>query len=463
MKSQDLWSLILETIDEGIHVVDQYGVTIFYNRVASQLDGMQPEQVLGKHLLDAFPSLAQETSTLLRVLTTGQPIHNQHQTYMNKEGKWVDTINTTLPVLRHGECIAAVEIAKDYSRLQTLANRLTEIQAQMKTGQIGGREERRLRFYHLDQIITQDEKMLALIEQARRAARTNSPILVYGETGTGKELFVQGIHQASPRSGQPFIAQNCAALPASLLEGLLFGTVRGSFTGAVDRPGLFELADGGTLFLDEINSMPLELQAKLLRVLQEKQVRRVGGTQSQAVDVRIMAATNQKPLDAVEQGALREDLFYRLQVVALPIPPLRERLQDIPLLTQYFITSFKQQFTSPLEGVSAEVAKVFQQYSWPGNVRELKHVIEAAFNLSDGPLLKVSDLPDYLLDRNRYGSWQQSLSLQEQLFYYETQLIEEALLTTGGNLKKAAQLLGIPRQTLQYKLAKRRTIARKEK
>lgn len=465
----EMLQAILGTIDEGIHVVDASGITIFYNHVAASLDGLTQEEVLGKPLLDVFPSLDQQTSTLLQVIENGQPILNQPQTYTNWRGVRVETINTTLPVRVGKRLVGAVEVAKDIRKLRELSERLIDLQAQISKPKRTKQSEADGVIYHFEDIITGSEQMQKLIERGRRAARTSSPVLVYGQTGTGKELFVQSIHQASSRNGRPFIAQNCAALPASLLESILFGTTKGSFTGADDRPGLFELANGGTLFLDELNSMPLELQAKLLRVLQDGHIRRIGSERSVQVDVRVIAAVNEPPLELVNRGAMRADLFYRLNVVALELPPLRERKEDIDLLANHFIDKYNQRFGMRVTSVDSAVKKRFHSYGWPGNVRELEHVIEAAMNMVDGSVILAEHIPAHLWERgsleqhmegaepevialplmSEEGAWK----LPDVLRKTEAVLIEKAMSATGGNILQAAKLLGIPRQTLQYKLA----------
>jgi len=276
-------------------------------------------------------------------------------------------------------------------------------------------------------------------------------------------LFVQAIHQGSSRVNAPFIAQNCAALPANLLEGILFGTVEGAYTGAKDRMGLLEVAHGGTLFLDEINSMPLELQAKLLRFLQDGWIRRVGDANSRRVDVRIITAMNVAPEQAIEQGLIRQDLFYRLNTIVLELPPLRERKADITLLVPVFIERFNRLMNKRIKGVTREVLECFEHYSWPGNVRELEHIIEAAMSMSDGEWVGLDELPESFLGCKGYAQTTSSgiqvcqdvsLPLDEAMTAYERQMIRHALITTGHNISLAAKALGIPRQTLQYKLKK---------
>lgn len=286
--TEEMLQEVLHSIDEGIHVVNTEGITIFYIPVAAALDGMAVEEVLGTHVLEAFPSLTNKTSTLMQVLQTGQPIYNQRQTYTNRYGKRIVTINSTIPLRVGGRLAGALEVSKDVTRIQELAEQVIDLRRRIrKPGRKTAASEPRL--FRFEEILTRNLQMMKAIERAKRAAATRSPVLVVGETGTGKELIVQSIHSASPRRDQPFIAQNCAAIPSSLLEGILFGTVKGAFTGAEDRPGLFELADGGTLFLDEIQAMPADLQAKLLRVLEEGAVRRVGEGNARWVDVRILS------------------------------------------------------------------------------------------------------------------------------------------------------------------------------
>ncbi|MEK3746213.1 sigma 54-interacting transcriptional regulator [Brevibacillus sp. FSL K6-0770] len=466
----EMLQAILGAIDEGIHVVDAEGITIFYNHVAARLDGLTPEEVLGKPLLEVFPSLDRHSSTLLRVIENGEAIYDQTQTYKNWKGMRVETINTTLPVRVGKRLVGAVEVAKDIGKLKELSERLVDLQAKISKPKRAKRGADEVAF-HFEDILTKSEQMKHLKERAKKAARTTSPVLIYGETGTGKELFVQSIHHASLRSSKPFIAQNCAALPASLLESLLFGTVKGSFTGADDRPGLFELADGGTLFLDELNSMPLDLQAKMLRVLQDGQIRRIGGSQSVKVDVRVIAAVNEAPQLLVERGLMRTDLYYRINVVSFSLPPLRERREDVDLLVEHFLAKFNRVFGMNVRGISPEVAQLFARYDWPGNVRELEHVVEAAMNMVEDDMIMMEHLPAHMLERVQPDMLQspstpesipislladrEGCTLPEILRELEERIIGDALKQTDGNVLRAAKLLGIPRQTLQYKLSQR--------
>lgn len=455
--TKEVLAAILKSIDEGIHVVNTNGETIFYNEVAAKHDGMTVNEVLGKPLLEVFPSLTADSSTLLKVMKLKRPIYNQTQVYMNVHGKRIDTINTTLPIFLGNNIIGAVEIAKDFSRVKLLAESLLDLQKSINSK----REKKATNRvnYTLGDIITENNEFLQLIAEAKKIAKSDSPIIVYGESGTGKELFVQGIHHESHRAVGPFIAQNCAAIPETLLESILFGTSKGSYTGAVERKGLFELADGGTLFLDELHAMPIELQAKLLRVLEDGMVRRVGGADLIHVNVRVIAAMNEHPNIALKNGKLRSDLYYRLNVFTFSLLPLRERKDDISLLTEYFIAYYNEKAKKNIKGIGKELENFFMEYPWPGNVRELKHTIEYMINVSEKSLLSHEDLPIMLKhfsipQNNRTSSEGDSLSLRRNMEKLEKELILEALNLTNGNIKRASVLLEIPRQTLQYKIKK---------
>ncbi|ETI68415.1 sigma-54 interaction domain-containing protein [Neobacillus vireti] len=454
--TQEVLSAILKSIDEGIHVVNTEGKTIFYNEVAAKHDGMDVKEVQGKYLIDAFPSLTKESSTLLKVIKTGKPIYNQTQVYLNIHGTRIDTINTTLPILLGEEIIGAVEIAKDYSRMKLLAESLLDLQKGLNKG--SRKKVLKQVNYTLGDLISINPAFISMKDEARKLAKSDSPILVYGESGTGKELFVQGIHHESHRSGGAFIAQNCAAIPETLLESILFGTAKGSYTGAVDRKGLFELADGGTLFLDELHTMPIELQAKLLRVLEDGMVRRVGGSQNISVNVRVIAAMNVHPTIALQNQVLRSDLFYRLNVFTFSLLPLRDRKDDILFLSAYFIKEFNRKLVKNIQGIEKKLELFFTSYHWPGNVRELKHTIEYMMNVCEDKFLRYEDLP--LMLRNHPDPPKdkscptESLSLRKNIEALEKSLISDALDLCKGNINQAAKILEIPRQTLQYKMKK---------
>lgn len=455
---------MLEHISDGVQIVDEKGNLVYCNRNSALLDDINIEESIGKHITEIYPSLKEEESTLLEVLMTKTPILNREQTYRTYKGKSIATINTTLPILDGENIEGAIEISRNITPYKELTEKVIDLQSKVNGAEDEYKVPKNLnRGFKFEDIITAHAEFNRVKAVAMKAASTDIAVLIYGETGTGKELLTQAIHNGSKRKMKPFIAQNCAALPGSLLEGILFGTVKGGFTGAVDRPGLFELADTGTLFLDEINSMPQELQAKLLRVLQDGKIRRIGDTRERHVDVRIIAATNIEPNLAIELGLIRRDLYYRLNTVTLWIPKLSDRKEDIPLLTQFFIRKYNGLLYRSIKGVSQEVMALFLKYHWEGNVRELEHVIEGAVNFVDGDLIQISDLP-YNLKRyydsthatgtveNLIFSHEQGLV--EELESVEAQLIQEALKKSDYNIAKASRLLKIPRQTLQYKIKK---------
>ncbi len=453
----DRFTLIANQLSDGIMEIDVRGIITFCNKKAAELDGITAEEVIGKPLLAVYPTLSKENSTLHKVLQSGAPILNFSQTFSNYKGKVITTINSTLPVFDGATIVGALEISRDVTDVKLMSEKIIELQSRINDKRANPAAAKwDSTQYHLDDIITRDRTMLRLKERALKAAASDVAVLVCGETGSGKELFVQSIHAASGRATAPFIAQNCAALPASLLEGILFGTVEGAFTGATNRVGLLEAADGGTVFLDELNAMPSELQAKLLRFLQDGKVRRLGEIKSKKINVRVVAALNQSSDDAMASGALRRDLYYRLSTIVFDLPPLRERRDDILLLTDYFIGQKNAKLQRSAQRIAPEVADIFLAYHWPGNVRELEHVIEGAISMLDGSTITLAELPAKLLRTasKMTENDEKSLNLCHEINKLEKQLIEKAMLITGDNVTAAAKCLGIPRQTLQYKLSK---------
>jgi two-component system, NtrC family, response regulator PilR len=310
--------------------------------------------------------------------------------------------------------------------------------------------------YTFSNIIGKSSQMQAVFSLIDRIARTSSTVLIYGESGTGKELIARAIHFASPRSGFRFLSINCGALPENLLESELFGHERGAFTGAVrEKKGLFQEADRGTLFLDEIGEMTPTMQVKLLRALQEKTVRKVGGNQEEAIDVRIIAATNRDLEEQIGRGDFREDLYYRINVIPLHLPPLRRRREDIPLLVDFFIRKYSQEMGIPTRHVSVEAMQVLETYDWPGNVRELETLVERTLALSSGEMISSRDLPVQLLSRRRTSSEivdlpSEGLDLEGYLEDIRARLMAQALERTGGVQTQAAELLGMSFRSFRY-------------
>lgn len=323
------------------------------------------------------------------------------------------------------------------------------------------RENRRLKEelrldYTFENIVAEDRKMHEIFDLIKKVASYDTTILIYGESGTGKELIARAIHFYGDRKDKPFIPVNCGAIPATLMESELFGYVKGAFTDAVrNREGLFQEADGGTLFLDEIGELPKELQVKLLRVLQEGEVRRVGDTRSRSIDVRVVAATARDLQSEVREGAFREDLYYRLNVIPITLPPLRERGSDIPLLVNHFISAAAHKFGKPINGISGGALELLMSYRWPGNVRELENIIERAIILEDGDTISPGSLPFTEKEFRQLPSvttHSTELSIKKAHEAVERELIARALETTGGNRTKAAELLEISHRALLYKI-----------
>ena len=306
-----------------------------------------------------------------------------------------------------------------------------------------------------DEIVGRHPVMVRIYERIAQLAETTATVLITGESGTGKELIARAIHRQGPRRERAFAAVNLAAIPEPLLESELFGHEKGAFTGAYQKkPGKFEMAHGGTLFLDEVGTLRVDLQAKLLRVLQEREIERIGGTRTIKVDVRIIAATNVNLKQAVKDRAFREDLYYRLNVVPLAVPPLRERREDIPALVTHFIEKYNREFGKAIRGISPGVLPVLLEYDWPGNVRELENIIERSVALVRGPVIRLSDLPlDLALPDAGPGSPEPGLSLKEARERFERQFILRVLDRVDWNQSQAARLLGLHRNTLTAKLA----------
>jgi arginine utilization regulatory protein len=355
------------------------------------------------------------------------------------------------------ENYSAIEFSKEISKENLIPNNTIDINSEMFKG-----DKRLLENIHperakytLKDIITNNEQMKNIKRLTEKIAKGSSPVFIYGETGTGKELFAQALHNASNRVEKPFIAQNCAAIPEALIESILFGTIKGSFTGAENNPGLFEIAEGGTIFLDEINSMPIHLQSKLLRVLQDGYIRRLGDKNIRKVDVRVITASNKRPEDCVKDKDIRLDLYYRLCVMTLNIPPLRERKDDIKLLLETFISKYNVLLHKNINNVSREVYDFLLRYNWPGNVRELEHIVEFAINQIDDweETLQMKDIEERVKNFIRHSEEELQVGpLKEAVARLEKKMIEKAIQQTKNNVSQAAKMLEIPRQTLQNKI-----------
>lgn len=496
MNYQNLFELLLANLDEGVIVTDENAVITLYNEPVTKIDGVDPEKVIGMSIYEVFPKLEREHSSFYLVLKSGKPIINRVQVYRNYQNIEVSVLTTTIPIYDGTLLTGAFQIYKDLTQVIELSQEVLDLQSQLyakrskKSPLISTPHQ-----YGFNDITGQSHIINSLKHKAARILESPSPVLIYGETGTGKELFVQAIHNESKtRGSSPFIAQNCAALPANLLESILFGTDSGSYTGAKDKAGLFELADKGTLFLDEINSLDYELQGKLLRVLQDGVIRRIGSSTTRSVDVRIMAATNEPPEVLIKNNILRKDLFYRLNVIYFSLPPLRERKEDIPELAATFLRDCNIKMNKAVKNMSEEVLNLFLEYPWPGNIRELEHVVESAMNFIDGDVLEIHHILEHCSTHMINQTYQQSLengisskvvfrehhnnsqtpsktteepqkqwprhwhlpdsNFKETMEAIEIQLIKDHIVQSNGNYTKAAKSLGLPKQTLQNKLKK---------
>lgn len=451
---------LIELIDEGIYIVDRDGVGIHYNKAMANMEKVNVSDIMGKKFHEAFPDFSMGESTMFKALTKNAPTLKKQQTYKNLYGKEITTVNSTIPIIVNGKTVAAIEVAKDITSIRQMSDTLLELrEGTMGREQTQKPEQTRgIKKYTFDDIYGQNPQFAEVVERAKKAADNDASVFIYGETGTGKELFAQSIHYGGGRTDKPFLAQNCAAIPETLLEGILFGTTKGSFTGAVDRAGLFEQANGGTLLLDEISAMPYDLQSKLLRVLQEGYIRRVGGTKDIPVNVRIISTVNEPPEELIEEGKLRKDLYYRLNVINISIPALRERLDDIPMLTDLFLEKHNQRFGKELWMVADGAIKKLQHYDYPGNVRELENIIEQAVSMADKEHVlseKNLNMPGVVRKvKSPDISYDQEQPLDEYLGAVEARIIRDAIVAADGNISKAAANLKIKRQTLQHKLKK---------
>lgn len=376
-------------------------------------------------------------------------------------------INANLPIIMmtaYGSVESAVDAMKagasDYVlKPFSLAELVIIIRKELASHEL--REENRTlrealgRRYEYKNIIARSDKMQAVLSLVERVAPSNSTVLLGGESGVGKDLIARAIHEHSQRAGGPFIKINSTAIPETLLESELFGYEKGAFSGAVgSKPGKFELADKGTLFLDEIGDVPATIQVKLLRVLQEREFERLGGTKTHKVDVRLIAATNRDLRAALEERTFREDLYYRLNVVAIDIPPLREHKDDVPALANFFLEKFSRESGKVLSGITPAAMKILIDHHWPGNVRELQNVIERAVTLSAGGTLDVDDIhldkPRQRASENGTPDLPEGTTLEQ----WEEEMIREALRKAGGNKSQAARALGLSRNALRYRLSK---------
>jgi arginine utilization regulatory protein len=468
---------VFDSFDQGVFIADSKGRVVYYNVTQAAIDDCAPEVALGALVTELY-DITEDQSVIFRCLSNGTPVVNQHHPYRVRRGKEVDAITSVFPLRTDGELCGAISFTKNCDVLERTAMSGAALSDTDPSILANGTK------YTFSHIIGAHPGLLRCVEIGRLSADSPSPIMIYGETGTGKEMFAQGIHNYSSRRDRKFVALNCAAIPDSLLESILFGTSKGAFTSASDKPGLFELAHEGTLLLDELHLMPAGLQAKLLRVLQEKKVRRLGSSQERDVNVKVITCLNVPPREAIDSGQLRRDLFYRLGVVFISLPTLRERRGDLDVLVRHLVYKYNGLLNLRVAELSPEVMAAFQGYAWPGNVRELAHVIEASMNIvQDAPVIELDHLPMHfpaspsnalrvVSDDVADDAFEVSVGvssgpslgpaansarakgLRETQKENERRLVVDSLKAAGGNVTRAAKALGISRQLLHYKMKK---------
>lgn len=453
---------IIENISDGIVMSDCNGKIIIYNNAMEKLEDKRSVDMIGKYLWDAYEYGGQHSSEHRKVLESGIPILNRYDAHAYNNGIPKYVSYSTYPIIKDGEKIGVYSISKNETKLHTLLAETMELKRNFNKGK-NNEGDRTYKSngttYNFSDLIGSSKEMTKLIKEAQSIAWLENNVLIVGNTGTGKEMFAQGIHNYGKRSEEPFVGINCSAIPENLLESILFGTVKGAFTGAVESNGLFLEAKGGTLFLDELNSMPITMQTKLLRVIQERRVMPVGGDKTFPINCRIISAMNEDPSILIKNGKLREDLFYRIAGFNLYLPSLHERKKDIFDLSDFFIAEFNVSMGKDILGLSKELKKVMAKYNWPGNVRELQHLIENMMVRAEegADSLRISNIPDYLQEKilgaNAIISINEDKeSLTETLNSVEKRIIKEALSKNDWNVSQTSRELGIIRQSLIYRI-----------
>ena len=435
----DKYKSIYDKVDALI-IVNEENMILYSAMINDDRTYISTKDVIGQNLYEMYPNLTEENSTHARVMKTGKPVINENQLIVERSGKAYVINTSTFPIEDNGRRIGTFDLS-------------SSLTPKSKNDE----KEDRNKLYVLDSIVTENEAILSIKSKILKVSRNDSPVMVIGESGTGKELIVEAIHSMGSRREKPFISVNCAAIPDALMESTLFGTVKGSFTGAENRKGLFEIADGGTLFLDEINSMNIDLQAKLLKAVEEQKYMKLGGERYVDVDVRVISAVNVDPEEAIKNNSLRSDLFFRLGVVQFFVPPLRERKEDLKPLTEHFISYYNSKMNRQVIGVDEDVRRVFENYPWPGNVRELRNVMESAFNMAEGEYIALSDIPETLavfsFTRGNAAFPEAGKSLTSMMNEYEKEIIQQTL-RNSASLSQASSMLKMTRQAVKYKIEK---------
>lgn len=434
--------VILNSIADGVFTVNSDWKITFFNRAAEEITGVNRQQAIGQQCFDVFHAdICQTACALRQTIKTGKEIIDLRINILNSEGQSIPvSISTAILRDRKGKIIGGVETFRDLSPLEILRKKIRQK-------------------YSFADIISKNKDILKIIDILPDIALSNSSVLITGPSGSGKELFAKALHNLSNRKKKRFVAVNCGALPDTLLESELFGYVKGAFTDAKkDKPGRIALAEGGTLFLDEIGDISTALQVKLLRFLQEREYEPLGATTTQKANLRIIAATNKPLFECVQRGTFREDLYYRLNVVKIELPPLADRREDIPLLTKHFIETFKARTGKSISGISEEALAVLMRYNFPGNIRELENIVEHAFVLCKSNIITPACLPDDIINSSTATDTLQKTKNRNNeahpLKQAEAETILSVLKRYNGNRTKTAAELGIDKSTLWRKMKK---------
>jgi transcriptional regulator with PAS, ATPase and Fis domain len=443
------YEAVLNNILNGVIITDPEGKVIFFSESYGRFLGIDPQKQIGLHTTEVV-----ENSRMHLVAKTGVPEINDAQRIMGH-----DMVVQRIPIKINGKLVAVFGqvMFEDVRDVQTLATKLNILESKVKLYE-KELENLRASKYSCRNIIGKSSIMVELRQLASKAAKTNAPILLTGESGTGKELFAHAIHSASDRHAAPMIRINCAAIPKDLMESELFGYEPGAYTGAgsKSKPGKFELANQGTVFLDEISELPLEMQPKLLRVLEEKEVERLGGTRVTKCDFRLIAATHENLEKSVQKGKFRQDLYYRINVIPLNVPPLKERKEDIAMLAQHLIGDLNRDCGMNINKISPEVIKMLEKYDWPGNIRELSNVLERMICSIEATedTLQVQHLPVFFRSLTQKTTKSDSITLKNIRADSEKEALFHAIRVSNYNKNKAAKLLGIHRTALYKKMKK---------
>lgn len=448
-EEKDMLQTIIDHAYEGVLIVDPKGYILMANEMYADFLGKKLSELIGKHVTEVI-----ENTRMHIVGQTGKPEIAQMQKINGQE-----MIASRIPVFNQGEVAAVVGTVmfQQVDDLFALSTKMENLRKELNYYK--SELDKRLQAkYSFDTILGTSDELEKVKRLGQRVAKSDTTILLKGESGTGKELFAHAIHRESYRGAGPLIKVNCAAIPDTLLESELFGYKEGSFTGAKKsgKKGKFALAKGGTIFLDEISEMPLLMQVKLLRVLQEKEIEPIGADKPESVDVRIIAATNKDLLSLVEQGKFRHDLYYRLNVVMLDIPPLRERKSDTPLLIEHFLEKLTKETGISVEGIEQEAMDALLSYSWPGNIRELRNVLERALYVKHDSFIAIQDLPAEFLEATPVSeqSGEGAGTLKQAVEQAEALAIRRAIMEAKGDKRIAAKRLGISKSSLYAKLVR---------